>query len=427
MRVLLATIGSAGDVYPMIAIGAGLRRRGHRVTVVTSPYFETAISREGLELIPLGTVEDYLSSIENPELWHPRKGFDLVARRGILPSMRPLYEIVADHDGPDTVIVASGLCVGARLAQEQLGCRLATVHAQPAMLRSLYQTPAMPGLRLPNWWPRLVKSWVFKAIDAFALDRELGPEVNAFRAELGLPPERRFFDGWLHSPARVIGLFPSWFAAPQPDWPRATELTGFLGYDTSRDGDPLPAGLEEFLAAGEPPIVFTPGTAMIHGAKFFEAAVDAVARLNRRALLLTSHRQQLPENLPASVRHFDYAPFRSVLPRAAALVHHGGIGTLSQGIAAGIPQLVMPMGHDQPDNAARIERLGAGTSLAPARFRGAAVTAKLGALLASPDVARCCRALAAKVEFDTAMKRSCDLIEDLAKHPRGASPRPVAF
>jgi rhamnosyltransferase subunit B len=383
MRVLLATIGSAGDVYPMIAIGAGLRRRGHRVTVVTSPYFETAISREGLELIPLGTVEDYLSSIENPELWHPRKGFDLVARRGILPSMRPLYEIVADHDGPDTVIVASGLCVGARLAQEQLGCRLATVHAQPAMLRSLYQTPAMPGLRLPNWWPRLVKSWVFKAIDAFALDRELGPEVNAFRAELGLPPERRFFDGWLHSPARVIGLFPSWFAAPQPDWPRATELTGFLGYDTSRDGDPLPAGLEEFLAAGEPPIVFTPGTAMIHGAKFFEAAVDAVARLNRRALLLTSH--------------------------------------------AGIPQLVMPMGHDQPDNAARIERLGAGTSLAPARFRGAAVTAKLGALLASPDVARCCRALAAKVEFDTAMKRSCDLIEDLAKHPRGAFPRPVAF
>jgi UDP:flavonoid glycosyltransferase YjiC (YdhE family) len=93
--------------------------------------------------------------------------------------------------------------------------------------------------------------------------------------------------------------------------------------------------------------------------------VDACRRLGRRGLLLSRYRDQLPADLPPGVRHFDYVPLSRVLPRAAALVSHGGIGTLSQALAAGIPQLIMPLGFDQFDNAARLGRLGVAATLTP--------------------------------------------------------------
>jgi len=395
----------------MIALGAEMRRRGHRVTLVASPYFESTAAREGLDFVPLGSVEDYERAMQNPDLWHPRRGFELVARGGIVPAIRPVYELVASHDPADTVVAASALCLGARVAQEKLGARLVTVHLQPSMLRSLFDTPAMPGLRFPPWTPRFIKRAFFRFADRQVLDRLLAPELNALRAELGLPPVGGLFAGWLHSTLRVVGLFPDWFAPPQPDWPQHTALTGFVSHDSGaaeRPADELLA----FLDAGDAPIVFTPGTAMTHGRPFFDAALDAAARLGRRALLVTRHRSQLPDALPATALHVDYAPFGWLLPRAAALVHHGGIGTLAHGLAAGVPQLLMPMSHDQPDNAMRLARLGVGDSLPAARFRGPAVAARLARLLGSADVTRRCAELAERVDFRTTLRNTCDLLEN---------------
>ena len=150
------------------------------------------------------------------------------------------------------------------------------------------------------------------------------------------------------------------------------------------------------------------------GEGFFRAAVEASQRLGRRAILLTPHREQLPATLPDTVAHFDYIPFSEVLPRSAALVYHGGIGTLAQAAAAGIPQLVMPMAHDQPDNARRIKALGLGDWIAPARFTGARVAQRLGAVLADAALARRCAELAPRIDFETGLQRACDAIEDAA-------------
>src|SRR5439155_17651208 len=98
--------------------------------------------------------------------------------------------------------------------------------------------------------------------------------------------------------------------------------------------------------------------------------IDIAARLGRRALLLTRFRELLPASLPSHARHFDYAPFSRVLPQATALVHHGGIGTTAQAFATGVPQLVVPFAFDQPDTAARVRRLGVGSSILPSAFTG---------------------------------------------------------
>jgi UDP:flavonoid glycosyltransferase YjiC (YdhE family) len=149
----------------------------------------------------------------------------------------------------------------------------------------------------------------------------------------------------------------------------------------------------------------------VQAASFFTAAVEACRRLGRRGLLLTKFADQVPSELPADVRHFEYVPFSRVLPRVAAIVHHGGIGTTAQGLRAGIPQLIMPLSHDQPDNAARLARLGVGDQLAPASFRGDRVAEKLSRLLDSPAVRTNCAQVAARFDGIDPLAEACAVVE----------------
>jgi UDP:flavonoid glycosyltransferase YjiC (YdhE family) len=315
------------------------------------------------------------------------------------------------------VLVAGSLNLGARLAHDRLGVPLATLLLQPAFLRSVHRSPVLPGLPTPDWAPRLWKRLVYFLSDAVVLDPVAAPAVNALRAEQGLLPARGVLGDWWLSPQRVIGLFPAWFGQPQPDWPAQVRLTGFPLYD-GLGAEPVPDGLDEFLEEREPPVVFTPGTMMRHPRPFFEAAADACRRLGRRGLLLTRFRDQLPARLPRGVRHFDYAPLSQVLPRAAALVSHGGVGTISQALVAGVPQLVMPLGFDQFDNAARLGRLGVAATLLPRSFEGPAVAHQLARLLESPAAAGACRATAVRLRKDEWEEAACRAVEELAGEDR---------
>ena len=263
-----------------------------------------------------------------------------------------------------------------RVAQDALGIPGVSVHLSPAILRSVLKparTPPLPvSARLPRSWNRLV----YSIVDALLIDRALAGPLNDFRRSLGLPPVKRIFNSWIHSPDRVIGLFPDWFAPQPPDWPRQTVLTGFPLYDES-DVTAVDPAVERFLIDGPAPIAFTPGSAMRHAQRFFAEAVRTCRILGCRGVLLSRHAENMPANLPPDVRHVDYVPFSRLLPHCAALVHHGGIGTAAQALAAGIPQLVVPMAHDQPDNAARLNRLGVAEVLPARRFRAPRASAAL--------------------------------------------------
>ncbi len=238
---------------------------------------------------------------------------------------------------------------------------LATIHLQPGVLRSEHQAARLPWLWLGDRVPRWLKRAQYRLGD-FVLGRRIEPALHAFQDELGLPRSSQPLIHWWNSPQRVVGLFPNWFAPPQPDWPANLVLSGFPLWD-ERCVTAEPEGLADFMAAGPRPIVFTPGSAMLHGREFFAAAAAACQMLGRRGIFLTRHAEQLPAELPSEVRHFDFVPLSLLLPRSAAIVHHGGIGTLAQGLAAGIPQLTMPMSFDQPDNARALGSLGRGPNL----------------------------------------------------------------
>jgi rhamnosyltransferase subunit B len=411
LNVLLPAIGSAGDVHPILALGIALKRRGHRATILTNPLFQELIEGQGVEFLPLGTIDDARATIADPDLWHPRKGFEVVARRAIVPSIAEVYRYIEQHADADTVVASSGIAFGARIAQERLGVPVATVHLQPSIIRSLVDQGMAGNIRISASQPMWFKRAFFRFADWFLIDRALKRPVNEFRATLGLPPVDRVMHRWMHSPRLVIGFFPDWFANRQSDWPPETHLVGFPLWDSGNAL--LPPEARDFLEAGEPPVVFTPGSAGATMHRYFRESVEAVRKLRRRAMLVTNFPEQVPPDLPAHVKTFGYLPFSDVLPHAAMLVYHGGIGTLAQTIKAGIPHLVVPNGHDQFDNAWRIERLGLGRSIPQARYRADHVEEAIGAILGNDQGHARCRDYASRIDSDAAVTRACELIEGL--------------
>lgn len=414
LQVLLATLGSAGDVHPIIALGLALRARTHRVTILTNPLFQPLIAQQGLGFPPVGTSEDAYAAMADPDLWHRRKGFEVVARRVIVPAIEEIYRLIETHADANTVVAASSISLGARVAQDKLGVSTATVHLQPSIIRSLVDQGMAGDFRISASQPMWFKQAFFRLVDWSVIDRELKRPLNEFRAKLGLPPVRRVFRRWVHSPQCVIGFFPERFATPQSDWPPHTHLVGFPLWDAADGAAHLPAAAEEFFNAGEVPVIFTPGSAGSAMHRYFRESVEAARTLGIRAMLVTNFLEQLPRQLPLGVNAFSYLPFSRVLPRAALLVYHGGIGTLAQAIKAGIPHLVVPSGHDQFDNAWRIERLGLGRSIPQTRYRAGRVVEAIRAMLADGALKLRLREYAARIDSPTSLTLACELIEGLA-------------
>ncbi|MEA2709850.1 MAG: rhamnosyltransferase subunit [Phycisphaerales bacterium] len=416
MNVLLFALGSHGDVHPFVGIGLRLRERGHHVAVATNEYFKPLVDHANLEFIQCGTAEEYTRLATNPDLWHPMKSVKAVFG-GTARYLRPMYEVARDFaQRDDAIIVASSLALGARVAQDKHGVPLATVHLSPSIFQSVHEPPKLPGLSFfAPWAPLPLMRGIYKVIN-LCVDLMIARPLNAFRAELDLPPVRNVIRDYWHSPLRVIGLFPEWFGAKQADWPEQVRLTGFPLYDEP-DLSPISPELERFINDGDPrmpPIAFTPGSAMWQGRKFFDASVDACVRLNRRGLLLTRHRDHLPPALPPNVIHVHYAPFSRLLPRCAAFVHHAGIGSTAQALAAGVPQLMTPFTHDQPDNSARVVRLGCGVILKPSKYTGERAAEALRLLIDDQKIAAACGQVKSRFIGVDAIGQACDLIEELA-------------
>lgn len=413
MHFLLLPFGSAGDVNPFLGLAAELQRRGHQVVIGTNGYFLPRAEAMGLEAVELGTREMYLNAINDPNLWHPTRGTSAVLGNELMgTAVRNQFELIQRLLGehPDLVVVAGTLAFGAHIAGEALRMPLAIVHLQPTVLRSMVNPPRLPGIVFTSWTPRWFIKLVFWIADHAIIDRLLRRSVGKLRRELGLPRQRRYFGNWIHGTGRAIGLWPDWYASA-PDWPANLVLTGFPRFDGTVET--LPPAVDEFLKTGTPPVVITFGSAMKLGAPYFRAAIEALGKLGRRGIVLTPFREQLPDPLPAHVLQQDYVSLKELLPRCAALIHHGGIGTMSQALAAGVPQIIMPLSHDQPENAMRIKQLGVGYGWPPFFFTAEGVAEILTDLLDDPAVQQKCREVASRFENDTSLERTVSVLESL--------------
>lgn len=378
MQFLIHTIGSHGDVLPFIRLGAALQRRGHDVHFFLHRIYTDLARDAGLPVTSIDEPAKQEVIFNDPDLLHQVRAHRVLAR--IVAATTPCaYEAMREKIGPGpTVIIGSSVAFACRLLQETHDIPCITVHLAPAVLRSTRQPTRLSSLRIKPPAQSLQLAWWL--IDRCFSDPLFARPLNRLRATLKLQPVRRVIDRWLHEADMVLGLFPDWFAPAPVDWPENLRLTGFP-LPSRFDVPPLPANVEAFLRAGPAPIGFTPGTYTASAREYFETSAAACRMLDCRAIFLTRFRDQLPPSLPENIAHFDYVSFEALLPRLAMLVHHGGIGTMSQALRAAIPQLIRPTSYDQFDNSARIDELGIGAELLPHEYTPTNLAATLARMM----------------------------------------------
>ena len=415
--VVLLTFGSSGDLNPFLALGTELQRRGRRVTLISNTRYAADAERHGFAFDGIGSIDEFDEFVNNPDAWHPSRGAKLVFG-AVSRYASESYEKLQKHVGDATTIVAGTLGMAGRVMHDASGSRLVTVHLSPTCFRSHVQPPRLPGVPYLGWLPEKIRPAVLRhfwnGADRYVLDKHLSG-VNDLRESVGLERVEGLMGDHLHAPMRTLAMWPDWFSPAPADYPEQARLVGFPLYD-ERQSAPMPPEVEAFLQAGAPPIVFTPGSAMAHGKRFFKAAVAACEKLNARGLLVSKYTAHLPSDLPPGVKAVSYAPFTELLPRCRAIAHHGGIGTISQALAAGLPQLIMPMAHDQPDNASRLRTLRVAESLKPRKFTGGRVAKAFRRLLSDDSVARC-RDVATWIDRGEGIQAACDEIELVADLP----------
>jgi UDP:flavonoid glycosyltransferase YjiC (YdhE family) len=414
-RILLTTTGSLGDLHPFIAIGLELRSRGHDVTLATSNFYRSKVEQTGLRFAPMGPHLGLEISEEMDQVMDMKNGPEYLVRQILYPSVPAAYAEVMEAVREAELIVTHPITFAAQIAAEKTGMPWVSTVTAPLSFFSRFDPSLVPAypfvIKLRALGPGFYG--IVKKLGRAMTKSWLAP-ITRFRASVGLPPgQDPVFEGQ-HSLQRVLALFSPLIGEPQPDWPAQTLATGFPFYDQAKHGQEIDRDLERFLDAGPPPVVFTLGSSAVQKAEdFYHESITAVRRLGCRAVLLVGS-NSFQEPLPPGIVAFPYAPFSKIFPRASVIAHSGGIGTSGQALAAGRPMLVVPFAFDQPDNAARLQRLGVARAVPRKHYTAQRASSELGLLLSQPAYAATAAEVARKIAAENGVRAASDAIEN---HP----------
>ena len=418
MRIVLSNIGTLGDINPLIALALELRRRGHTPVMALPDVYRPKIEPLGLTFHPVRPDIDPNNSKLVEMVYDVKKGTETGLREFLFPVLRQSYDdllAAATQPARADLLLLGELNYAGPLVAEVTGIPWASYVLAPLSFFSAFDPPVLPP------YPRLARAdklagmgRVMKRLARFTT-RKWPEPIYELRRELGLARgPNPIFDA-KHSPNLVLALFSRALGVEQKDWPPNTLITGFCFYDANAGNAALPAHLEEFVAAGESPVVFTLGSAAVLAAgDFYEVSAKAAARLAIRAVLLIgSDQRNRPKTLPDSICVADYAPYSALFSRAALVVHQGGVGTTAQCLRAGKPMLIMPYSHDQPDNARRMRRLNVSRTIQRANYKPARVARKVRAMLDEAEFAEQAKIVARQIAGEDGVKVACDALEAL--------------
>lgn len=389
MKVIIACVGSDGDLIPMLGLGKALKQQGISVSLLcgewqqnTAKTFELD-SYSILSTAQFSTFTAKAASGENEWL--------AFFTEAVLPSALPTYQYIAEAYSQNEPLLLIGSChvFGLKLAQEKLGIPWIATHLQP-------ENEVDPTSDAQRYFDNLASS-----------------KMNRIRQSIQLPALTHRFSDWMMHCETAILFYPEWFHQYR-DANTQTNLYSYVGFpfvDGKSDADALPSKLDLLLAQDTPPLIFTYGTGNTHARTFFECAVNACDRLGLPAIFLSKQREMLPEQLPANTLWVDFVPLGELMPYTQLIVHHGGIGTCAQAFKAGIAQIIMPVGFDQFQNANKVETLKLGKQLTLADINGEALAEHIEQIVNSPEVDQQCRQIAQSFNRKSAFELAVEFIK----------------
>ncbi|WJV52481.1 glycosyltransferase [Prodigiosinella aquatilis] len=384
MKIFLATLGSAGDVYPFIAIGESLIQAGYDVYLCTNPFFEKTALERHLKFISVGTNENYLAAVNSKRLWHPKYAYKEICHF-MMQQQQPLYDALNSVTDESSIILTSLWAFSAKMLSEKKGCCVIPVRVSPSTFMSAYDTALHRYTAWLSHFPFRIRSVMLGLIERYIIDRELAPDINQFRASIGLPKIHKILTSWTHkTDSNVICLFPDWFAAPQPDWPQHIKQVGFplfnlLAHQETDD-------LDCFFNASNKTVIFMPSWALSANNSVVAELIVKVRKKGFQCLIIGKKNSLYDHD--KGIRIENHINLEKYLHRCVAIIHHGGIGTTAQSFFAGIPQLIIPSAFDQFDNARRISNLNCGLALS--ETDDAILDEKLGRILFDRSISQHC-------------------------------------
>jgi UDP:flavonoid glycosyltransferase YjiC (YdhE family) len=420
-KIILSTLGSHGDIHPFIALGKALKTRGYAPVLATTGLYRDMAEREGLAFFAVRPSQDEvlqrlgltIEDIARKTLADDVYLIQLI-QTSLAASYADLLTIVADAD----LVLTHRIAYAAKCAAEKCCVPHVDIALSPLLFLSSHDPPlggTAPFARNPSLVGRAWNRSLFSLIKG--LVRPHCREALKFRAEIGLPAngDVPFLQDSVACAA--FGLFSPLLAVAQPDFPAAAAIVGSTFYDGGSSA-PLDSEVDDFLSAGDPPLVMTLGSfAALDGAEILRGGVEAARRLHRRVVVIAGREDAKNFSYQAGpdVLVQGYAPHSTVFSRAAVVMHHGGVGTAAQALRSGRPQLVIPFFADQPDNAGRIARLGCARVLPRRKFTARRAEAHLQALLDRSDYAENAARIADRLAMEDGAAEAARLTAELAK------------
>jgi rhamnosyltransferase subunit B len=419
LRIVLSNIGTFGDINPLIAISLELKRRGHTPVLALPNVYRPKIEPLGLDFHSLRPDIDTNNKKLIEMVYDVKKGTETGLREFLFPVLRETYDDLleaATKPARADLLLLGELNYAGPLVAEVTGIPWASYVLAPFSFFSAFDPPVLPP------YPRLARAdkapGMGRAMRRLArfVTRKWPEPIYDLRRELGLNKGANPIFDAKHSPNLVLALFSRMLGVEQKDWPPNTLIAGFCFYDSDAGNAALPAQLESFLEAGEPPVVFTLGSAAVLAAgDFYEKSARAAIRMGVRAVLLVGNdpRNRPQQPLPDSICVAEYAPYSALFPRTSLVVHQGGVGTTAQCLRAGRPMLIMPYSHDQPDNARRMRRMGLARVIQRSAYKPWRVARRVRAMLAEPEYAERAKQVAQQIAEEDGVRTACDALEAL--------------